>query len=71
MEPGQHPCLGAMIDEVAGVGNSENKSDHFPPYPPLGRKKGHLNLKASASERLGSFCLKDSLVVCPSFSLSQ
>ena len=53
-----------LADEVGRVGNSESNLLIFPPPPPLGRKMEHPLSKTSASERLGLFCLKDSLMTC-------
>ena len=61
---GRTDSCGWVGDEVGGVGSSESNLLIFSPPPPLGRKMEHLLLKASASERLGLFCLKDSLMTC-------
>ena len=62
---GRTDSCGWVGDELGGVGNSESNLLLFPPpSPPLGRKMEHLLLKASASERLGLFCLKESLMTC-------
>lgn len=53
-----------LVDEVGGVGDNESNLLMFPPPPPLERKMGQLLLKASTSQRLGLFCLKDSLMTC-------
>lgn len=54
-----------MVSGAAGVSGDENN----PSARSLGEME-NLNIKASAPERLGLFCLKDSLVICFQFPLS-